>query len=91
MTEEIGLSEYDRGNREEILQKYLNENPEVKKAVEEKDYLIKIFGYDFAGLRTSRMEERVDNQENFQDVDYNDGNWHTHPDPNISGVQIRHS
>lgn len=95
LTQEIGLSGHPNKqdyyeHQRQVLQKYLDDNPDIKIAVEEKDYLLELFGYGFFNRPASKTSVDGDRKKIAnQDINYNDGNWHNHP--NISGVQIRRS
>lgn len=95
LTQEIGLSGHQNEqdyyeHQRQVLQKYLDDNPDIKIAVEENDYLLELFGYGFFNRPVSKTGVDGDGKENAnQGINYNDGNWHNHPE--IAGVQIRRS
>lgn len=63
--------------QEQILQKYLDDNPKIKKAVEERDYLRGIFGVQFVEKRKPKWEVYINNKKvPNKDIKIVDNNWH---------------
>lgn len=90
MPSDMSNSAYDFDAQGE-LQKLYAQNPDIKKKAEEMEKLFRIFGLDVRAPMKAKNNSQNNNhsQNNSHSVNYNDGNWHPHPE--IADVQIRRS
>lgn len=85
---EISNSSYDTNTE---LRKFFKNNPHVHKAIIEQEKILQNFGIDIFDSRLTRKKTTSpwNTQKNQPSTNYNDGNWHNHP--NIDNIQIRRS